>query len=138
MVDQSKLAEKEMFEKDAPKGSLEFSKFTNTKYAYIDIPPHVILTKEMISNSADEINSEKRIVFIPSESSVKNKSKKVDLISITEYGSDVVATNATVVSNADSDSENSKGLYVLVNVDEAGQVAGALASGHIYFSFIPY
>lgn len=133
----NKVKKKEMFSKDAPSGAIEFSKLTQDYYAFVDIPSNVILTKKMLTTSTDEISSYQRIIFIPSTIEITTKSRKTDLVAITEYGSEVVATNASIVSSH-SKIESEKGHYVLVNIDEANEIANALSSGEIYFSLIPY
>lgn len=134
-IEVDSITKKQMFSKDAPPNALEYISLTFETYALVDLPSNIVLTKKMVTKNYDTIDRDKRLIFVPSDIALGKKENRTDLIATTEYGSDIVAENATILRQEDT---KNKGYFVLVNSDEAAAIAESLAKGEVYFSIFPY
>lgn len=143
-IESTNISSHEMFSSDAPPDAIQISSLKENNFATTQLKTGTIITKEMVAaNSSKILKSNERIIFIPATEKLSSSlSEKTDILSYTdgEFGSQSVATNATILfdaSNTGDDTDDSPtGYFVIVTQDEAKEIMKALSTGDVRFALI--
>ena len=130
-----------MFSGDAPTGATTSQ--PTKLFTRSDIAEGTILTKNMLSKTAESlIDEDNRILFIPTSDILDESiSTTTDLVSVSsdDFGARYIAYDATILfdlSPPDSSQyqENNHGYFVEVTQDEAADITQALSQGDVRFA----
>jgi hypothetical protein len=135
------VSKQQMFSGDAPTSAITFDAI-GSQYSQYDMPAgSVILESALAKNYSSTVDSDERIVFIPTKEPLdKNLSNRTDLLAVDSqgFGSTYVARDALILFDVETsnDTQKDSGYFVRVTEDEAENIAQALSEGEIHFALV--